>query len=133
MLCLVSQLCLALCNPMDCSLPGSSVHGDSPGKNTGVRCHALLQGNLSNPETEPKSLTLQVHSLLSEPPGKPQHTGVGSLSLFQGNFPTQKSNQGLLHCRLILYQLNYLGSPLQSRSRQLFRIGVLVISHIQRD
>ena len=33
-----------LCNPMDCSLPGSSVHGDSPGKNTGVGCHALLQG-----------------------------------------------------------------------------------------
>ena len=29
---------------MDCSLPGSSVHGDPPGKNTGVGCHALLQG-----------------------------------------------------------------------------------------
>ena len=29
---------------MDCCLPGSSVHGDSPGKNTGVDCHALLQG-----------------------------------------------------------------------------------------
>jgi len=29
---------------MDCSLPSSSVHGDSPGKNTGVDCHALLQG-----------------------------------------------------------------------------------------
>ena len=29
---------------MYCSLPGSSVHGDSPGKNTGVGCHALLQG-----------------------------------------------------------------------------------------
>ena len=33
------------CNPMDCSPPGSSVHGDSPGKNTGVGCHALPQGN----------------------------------------------------------------------------------------
>ena len=33
-----------LCNPMDCSPPGSSVHGDSPGKNTGVGCHVLLQG-----------------------------------------------------------------------------------------
>ena len=30
------QLCPTLCNPMDCSLPGPSVHGDSPGKNTGV-------------------------------------------------------------------------------------------------
>ena len=33
-----------LCNPIDCSPPGSSVHGDSPGKNTGGSCHALLQG-----------------------------------------------------------------------------------------
>ena len=43
MLCLVAQLCPTLCNPMDCSTPGSSVHADSPGKNTGVGCHALLQ------------------------------------------------------------------------------------------
>ena len=31
-------------DPMDCSPPGSSVHGDSPGKNAGVGCHVLLQG-----------------------------------------------------------------------------------------
>ena len=37
------QLCLIFCDPMDCSLPGSSVNGDSPGKNTGVDCCALLQ------------------------------------------------------------------------------------------
>ena len=43
-LCLVTQSCLTLWDLMDCSLPGSSVHGDSPGKNTGVGCHALLQG-----------------------------------------------------------------------------------------
>ena len=43
-LCLVAQSCLTLCDLMDCSPPGSSVHGDSPGKNTGVGCHALLQG-----------------------------------------------------------------------------------------
>ena len=42
--CLVTQLCLTLCNPMDCSPPGSSVHEVSPGKNTGVGCHALFQG-----------------------------------------------------------------------------------------
>ena len=35
---------------------------------------------------------------------------VGSLSLLQGIFPTQESNQGLLHCRWILYQLSYQGS-----------------------
>ena len=44
MLCLVAQLCPTLCDPRDCSPPGSSVHGDSPGKNTGVGCCALLQG-----------------------------------------------------------------------------------------
>ena len=44
MLCLFAQSCLTLCDPMDYSLPGSSVHGDSPGNNTGVGCHALLQG-----------------------------------------------------------------------------------------
>ena len=38
---LVTQSCPALFDPMDCSPPGSSIHGDSPGKNTGVGCHAL--------------------------------------------------------------------------------------------
>ena len=42
--CLVAQLCPTLWDLMDCSPPGSSVCGDSPGKNTGVGCHALLQG-----------------------------------------------------------------------------------------
>ena len=44
MLCLVAQSCPILCNPTDCSLPGSSLQGDSPGKNTGVGCQAFLQG-----------------------------------------------------------------------------------------
>ena len=43
-LCLVAQSCSTLCDPMDCSWLGSSFHWDSPGKNTGVGCHALLQG-----------------------------------------------------------------------------------------
>ena len=38
------QLCLTLCDLMNCSLPGSSVHEISHGKNTGVGCHFLLQG-----------------------------------------------------------------------------------------
>ena len=40
------QLCLTLCKygPVDCSAPGSPVHGDSPGMNTGVGCQTLLQG-----------------------------------------------------------------------------------------
>ena len=40
-----------------------------------------------------------------------QNTGVHSLSLLQGSFPTQGSNPGLLHRRQILYQLSYQGSP----------------------
>ena len=44
LLCLVAQWCPTLCNPRDCSPPGSSGHGDSPSKNTGVGCHVLLQG-----------------------------------------------------------------------------------------
>ena len=40
----VSKSCLILWDSMDCSQPGSSVHGDSPGKNTGVGCHFLFQG-----------------------------------------------------------------------------------------
>ena len=43
-LCVVAQLCPTLCDPTDCSLPGFSVNGDSPGKNIGVGGHALLQG-----------------------------------------------------------------------------------------
>ena len=43
-MCLVTQSYLTLCDPMDCSLPGSFVHGDSPGKNAGVGCHAVHQG-----------------------------------------------------------------------------------------
>ena len=38
------QSCPTLCDPMDCSMPGFSVYGDSPGNNTGVGCHACLQG-----------------------------------------------------------------------------------------
>ena len=74
-LCLVAQLCLTLWYPMDCSPPGSSVHGDSPGKNTGVGCRALLQGIFpirgSIPHL-PASPALQADSFPTEPPGKPR-------------------------------------------------------------
>ena len=66
--------------------------------------------DLPNPVIKLRFPTLQADSLPSEPQGKPKNTGVGSLFLLQGNFSTQESNQGLLHCRQILYQLSYLGS-----------------------
>ena len=68
---LVTQSCPTLCDPVDCSPPGSSVHEIFPGKDTGGGCHFLLHGI----------------------------------------FPTQGSNLRLLHCRQILYQLSYKGSP----------------------
>ena len=46
-----------LCHPMDYNVPGSSVHGDSPGKNTGMGCHALFLGIVP---TQGMSPTLQV-------------------------------------------------------------------------
>ena len=75
----LSCVCCVYCSVMSdssraqtlCSPPDSYVHGDSPGKNTGVGYHAL----------------------------------------FQGIFPTQGSNPGLLHCKWILYCLSLQGSP----------------------
>ena len=64
------QLCPTLCDPINFSPPGSFVYGDSPGKNTDVGYHALLQGI----------------------------------------FPTQGSNQHLLHYTQILYPASHLGS-----------------------
>ena len=54
-------------------------------------------------------LTLQPHGLYSPWNSPGQNTRVGSLSLLQGIFPTQELNQGLLHCRQILYQLSQQG------------------------
>ena len=59
---------------MNCKPPGSSVHGDSPGKNTGVGCHALLQGIFSTQELNPCLLCLlhcQMSSLPLVLPGNP--------------------------------------------------------------
>ena len=72
----------------------------------------------SQPRIEPRFPTLQVDSLPAEPQGKPKNTGVGSLSLLQGIFPTQESNWDLLHCRWILYQVSIEGSPWSMRQNQ---------------
>ena len=65
----------------------------------------------SHPGIKPRSPALQADSFPSEPPGKPMSTGVSSLSLLQGIFPTQELNWGLFHCRRILYQVSHQGSP----------------------
>ena len=55
--------------------------------------------------------SLWPHGLYSPWNSSGQNTGVGSLSLLQGIFPTQGLNPGLPHCRQILYQLSHKGSP----------------------
>ena len=68
--------CLTLCDPVDYSLPGSSVRGESPGKNIGVGCHALLHGIFLTKGLNPCLLlspALQAGSLPAEPQGKPKY------------------------------------------------------------
>ena len=67
---LAAQSCLTLCDPMDCSPPGSSVHRDSAGKNTGVGCHALLEGIFLTQGSNPGLLHCR-WILTHEPPGTP--------------------------------------------------------------
>ena len=72
--CSVHQSCLIVCNPMDCSPPGSSVHEISPGKNTGVSGHYLLQGIFPTQRLNPCLLVSCVggRCFTVEPPGKPR-------------------------------------------------------------
>ena len=95
---------------MDCRSPCSSVHGALQARILEWVAVPSSRGS-SQPSNWTRSATLHVDSLSSEPPGKPKNTGTGSLSLLQGIFPSQESNWGLLHCRQILYQLSYQGSP----------------------
>ena len=88
----------------------------------GTSVHGILQARIlewvamqssrgsSQPWYRTQVSHMATNSLQCEPPGKPKNTGVGSLSLLQGIFPTQESNWGLLHCRQILYPLIYQGS-----------------------
>ena len=98
---------------------------------SGLPCSS--PGNLPNPGIEPRSPALKMDSLLTEPPGKPKNTGVGSLSLLQGIFLTQKLNWGLLNCRQSLYQLSYQGSlciiiistPILESHLAIYHLGIL--------
>ena len=77
--------------------------------------YSLLQGIFPaqglNPGLPHGSPILQADSLPAEPPEKPQNTGEGNLSILQGIFPDPGMNWSHLHCRWILYQLSYQGSP----------------------
>ena len=82
-LCSVTQSCLTLCDPMDCSPPCSSVHEILQARTLEWVAIPSSRGS-SWPWDRTRSPTLQVISLQSEPLGKPKNTGVGSLSLLQG-------------------------------------------------
>ena len=90
-----------------------------PRNRTRVSCIAGVFLSSKFPFTSPMwsescsvvSDSLPPHGLYSPQNSPDQNTGVGSLSLLQGIFPTQRSNPGLLHCRWILYQLSHNESP----------------------
>ena len=133
--CSVTQSCPTLCSPVDCSTSGFPVLHYLPElvgdmnlmlrfvpiesmmpANRVILCCPLLPLSVGH---SVMSDSLQPHGLqptrLLHPwdsPGK--NTGVGCHFLLQGIFPTQGLNPGLLHCRQILYQLSYQGSPLSS-------------------
>ena len=100
----VAQLCPILCDP--------------------ITVHGILQARIlkwiavpfsrrsSQPKHRSQACRIAGGFFIIEPPGKPKNIGVGSLSLLQWIFLTQKSNRSLLHCRRILSQLSDQGSPL---------------------
>ena len=69
--CLVAKSCLTVCDPTDCSLPGSSGHGIFQGKKTGVGCHALLQGTFPTQGLNASLLHWQAGSLPLSHQGNP--------------------------------------------------------------
>ena len=122
-MCAVLSRCLTLCDPMDCSPPGSSVHGGSPGKNTGVGCHALSRGS-----SQPRSWTQVSHiaggfftiwatrktqeywrELPFSSPGDLPNPGIqqGSPALQEDSLPAELPGKPK---SLMLYQLSYPGS-----------------------
>ena len=88
-MCVVAQSCPTLCNPMDCSLPGSFAHGDSPDKNTAVGCHALLQEIFPIQGSNPGLTHCRQVLLPSEPPGKSMYSDMGVQNLTAKDLQTK--------------------------------------------
>ena len=88
-------LCLLPCRPIHYCWATREVHTHHESKSHSVVSDSLWPHGLYSPWNSPG-----------------QNTGVGSLSLLQGIFPTQGSNPGLPHCRQILYQLSHKRSPI---------------------
>ena len=86
------QSCPALCNSMDCTPPGSSVHGESPGKNTGVGCFALLQGIFPTQGLNPGLLHCRQILYCLSHQGSPRILKWVVYPFSRGIFPTQEVN-----------------------------------------
>ena len=95
-LCLVAQLYSTLWDPMNCSPPGSSIHADSPDKNTGVGCHVLLHRIFPTQGSNQGLPHCRWIRYQLSHQGIPKNTGVGSLPLLQDIFPTR--NQTGISC-----------------------------------
>ena len=105
---LVTQSCPTLCDPVDCSPPGSSVHGDSPGKTTGICCPALIQGIFLTWRSNPGFLHCrQILYYLSHQgsPPKLAHEGNASVTSFDSvtSFNlSENRNHGRVACFYIV-------------------------------
>ena len=121
-LCLVTQSCWTLCNPMDCSSSGSFIHGDSPGQNSKWVAMAFSKG--SSQPRDPTQVSRIADRFFTDSVTREAQEYWSEYSLLQGTFPTQESTQGLWHCRRILYQLSYQRSPNAALS------SVQLLSHV---
>ena len=153
MLCLVTQSCMALCDPMDCSPPDPFVHGILQ-----ARILEWVAVPTSRGSSWPRdriqvshrqilyclSFLLLSHSVESDflrPRGLyptrllcpwdslGKNTEMGCHALVQGIFPTQGSNPGLLHCRQILYHLSHLCTSVKILWTSIFML-LLTKGHI---
>ena len=96
------------CNPMNYSLSGSSVHGIFQARILVYVAIFFARGS-SQPKDQTQVSWIAGRFFTIWATREAQEYGVGNLSLLQGIFLTQESNQGLLHCRWILYKLSHQG------------------------
>ena len=91
-----TTMCCTVLSPVQLFMtPWTTVHQAPPSMRIlqarKLECVAVPSSrDIHNPGIKPRSPALQADSLPSEPPGKPKNTGVGSLTLLQGIFPTQE-------------------------------------------
>ena len=138
--CIHAQPSPTLCDPMDCSPPGSSVHGMIPGKHTGVSCHFLLQGSFPTQSSNPSLLQLlhwQADSV-TVLPGKPRvpHS-YPLLRAYEWEIPSHwfsnlAPQSTLINWRLEVLFLKWcLGSSQEQEVKILLAFGMILYSTSQ--